>query len=164
MQKKIITPPASSPLLSWDIFMRGYQRKMALAEDYNQLNKISISKNWFDEWDVQTRLFSLGKVIIVTDPSLKIIFASSNIFDMNGYDPAQVKGRHPAMFQGEGSSLETRMVIRTAIKNRQPFDVSILNYKKNASPYLCHIEGYPVFNKKKELSNFIAFESIVVAP
>ncbi|MEO5997326.1 MAG: PAS domain-containing protein [Chitinophagaceae bacterium] len=164
MAKNNDSRPASAPLHSWDIFMEGYQKRMALANDFNELNKLSAAKKWISEWDYETRLFEQGKVIIVTDPLLNIVYATSNIFEMNGYTQQELKGKSTKIFQGKSTSLETRLVIRTAIKSLQSFDTTILNYKKNQRPYYCHIEGYPVFNKNKVLTNFIAFENVTALP
>ncbi len=161
MPKKNDTPFASPPLLSWDIFMHGYHKRMAMADDFNRLTKLSQSKKWITEWDLESKLFQQGKVIIVTDLSLRIVYASENVFEMNGYTPQELKGQSPKIFQGPDTSLESLFKIREAINNRKPIEISLLNYKKNKEPYYCHVEEYPVFNKNRELANFIAFEDIL---
>lgn len=164
MAKKNDNKFASSPLLCWDIFMNGYQRKLELADDFNQLIKLSLEKKWIIEWDIESKLFRHSKVIIVTDPLLRIVYATGNVYEMNGYTAAELKGRNPRMFQGLGTSLDARLKIREAINNRKPIDITMLNYKKNSQPYYCHVEEYPVFNKNRELSHFIAFENTAMAP
>lgn len=144
--------------------MNGYQCKLELADDFNQLNKLSLAEKWIIEWDIESKLFRQSKVIIVTDPLLRIVYATGNVYEMNGYTAAELKGRNPRMFQGPGTSLDARLKIREAISNRKPIDITLLNYKKNSQPYYCHVEEYPVFNKNRELSNFIAFENTATAP
>jgi PAS domain S-box-containing protein len=150
----------SGPLLSWDIFINNYQKKLAFAGDYNSLNKLSIRNNWVEDWDLETKLFREEKVIIVTNTILHIAFASSNIYDMNGYTPKELIGKTPKIFQGVSTSRETLSTINTAIKTREPFDVSVLNYKKNGDTYKCRINGFPVFSKSNQLVNYIAFENV----
>ena len=149
---------AAAPLLSWDIFMASYHRKMQLLDDAKAVYDLSRQFNWKHGWDFRQKLLAENKVILVTDPSLQIICASSNIADMTGYAANEVIGRKPGMFQGPATQESSRKIIRTAIRSLQPFDISIINYKKNGDIYNCHVEGYPVFNAQKELMHFIAFE------
>jgi hypothetical protein len=62
------------------------------------------------------------------------------------------------MFHGAGTDQTTSREIRTAIELRVSFEKTVLNYKKNGETYLCVIKGFPIFNKKGDLSHFIAFE------
>jgi hypothetical protein len=78
---------------------------------------------------------------------------------MNGYKIAEVIGKKPSMFQGAASSAETKKQIREAINKQIPFEATIANYRKNKEVYDCLIKGFPVFDKSKNLVNFIAFES-----
>lgn len=164
MSEKNDYRPAAAPLLSWDIFMNGYQRKVDLASDFNQLNKLSISKKWVNEWDIESKLFRQGKVIIVTDHLLRIVYSSSNVFEMNAYTSDELQGRSPKMFQGPGTSTESILKIREAINSLKPIEITVLNYKKTGQPYYCHVQEYPVFNKNRELSHFIAFENPATEP
>ena len=100
-------------------------------------------------------------IIVVTDVNLKIVFASKNIIKMNGYLPSEVIGKHPKIFQGEATNLETSKQIGLAIKNQKPFKQVITNYCKDGSLYKCEIQGFPVFDKSGVLINFIAFEKMV---
>ena len=156
--------PAAAPLLSWDIFMAGYQRKVDLANDFNMLNKLALSQKWINEWDIESKLFRQGKVIIVTDPLLRIVYSSSNVYEMNAYTSEELKGKSPKMFQGPGTSVQALAQIREAINSLRPIEITLLNYKKTGQPYLCHVEEYPVFNKNRQLSHFIAFEDLAVEP
>lgn len=164
MLEKNDTHYASPPLLSWDIFMNSYHRRLALADDFNQLNKLSLAKKWIVEWDIESMLFQQGKVIIVTDSLLRIVYSSNNVFDMNGYTPEEIKGKSPKIFQGPDTSIETLLKVREAIDKAKSIEVTLLNYKKNKQPYYCHVEEYPVFNKNRELSHYIAFENLAAVP
>ena len=53
-----------------------------------------------------------------------------------------------------------RAEIRAAIAAAEPFDVRILNYKKRGIPYICRVEGFPLFDRSRRLEGFIAFETM----
>ena len=146
------------PLLCWDIFMEGYHALIQKADDIRQLKKMAKQQNWKPQWDFQKELVAYNYVIVVTNPASKIVFASQNIFEMTGYTAKELKGQNPKMLQGENTDQHVIAHIKTGVTEAKPFETVILNYKKNGRPYHCRIKGFPVFNKKDELVNFIAFE------
>ena len=149
-----------APLLCWDIFMYGYRRRMQMLDSLQRLNKLAKAHDWKIDWDIEHELLREDKIILVTDLAQVIRFASYNLKDMNGYTPAEVIGKSPKIFQGEGTADVTRAEIRQAIIRRIPFSGNITNYRKDGSPYQCIVEEYPVWNKEGALVNFIAFERV----
>ena len=162
MKKAIPTygQTATGPLRSWDIFINHYHQLAALAEDAKQLKGLARKERWADDWDLDTILFKQNKVILVTDKKQHIIFASQNIFLLNGYTPAEVVGKTPKIFQGPETSLVETAAIRVALKETRSFNVCVKNYKKNGQLYTCAIEGFPVHTKTTSRSHFIAFEQM----
>ncbi len=126
----------------------------------NKMDRLAKRSNWKLEWDLEGELVKNEKIILVTDPAQVIRFASYNIKEMNGYAAKEVIGKSPKMFQGEATASHTRTEIREAIEARIPFSGTILNYRKDGSPYQCLVEEYPVWNKEGALVHFIAFEKV----
>jgi len=147
------------PLVSWDFFSQNFSNNQVTILDNSVLNKLETKNNWETTWDFNYMLQN-ETVIVVTDSKLKIVFASENINKMNGYNPNEVIGKTPRMFQGKDTDVAVSNEIRLAIQNQKPFDKVVLNYRKDGSIYKCHIQGHPVFNRKGKLINFIAFEKI----
>ena len=145
------------PLLSWDLYsvffrnLMGAQHDLALLTQMSKLYKWNLSLDFDDE-------LKTNDAILITNANLQIVFASQGIAAMSGYQPAEVVGNSPKMFQGKGTSVEKRAKIRTAVSNVQPFNAVLVNYKKNGQTYDCHIRSFPIFNKKGELTHFIALE------
>lgn len=158
--KKEIT--GSAPLHSWDIFIYSYKRRLQLFGDLQRFKAIHKQYNWVDPpITPDYALIWLNKTVIITNPLLQIIHATENIFEMNGYRPHEVIGNKPSMFQGKDTTIEARNIIRSGIEKRTEFETVILNYKKDGTPYKCHVKGYPVFNASGNLVNFMAFETRV---
>ena len=145
------------PVLSWDfqyLFLNDIKESF---QDLIRINAIATKSKWSsNNWDIESRLNN--EVIILTDAKLEIVFASYNIVKMNGYIEAEVLGKSPKMFHGKETCLKISNEIREAVLLQQPFEKTVLNYKKNGETYQCEIKGFPVFNIKGELSHFIAFE------
>lgn len=147
------------PLISWDFFGDFLQSLHKDLSDLSALKSMSVSHKWESDFDFEDELHNQN-VIVVTDPALKIVFASHNMVQMTGYESEEVIGKTPKFFQGTKTAQLTNREIRNAIDRQQPFEKVLVNYRKSGEPYDCLIKGFPVFNKKGELSHFIAFERV----
>jgi PAS domain S-box-containing protein len=148
------------PLLCWDIVKEGMNRRTEFAHDIQSLQYLLDKNKWASPMQsIDSSIIWENKTIVVTDTDLNILVATKNMYQMNGYNPAEVIGKHPKMFQGKETSMQSRQQIKIAIEQKTNFNCNILNYKKDGSLYTCHIEGYPVFNSMGQLVNFIAFEN-----
>ena len=147
----------TAPVYSWDFHNDFLCTIKKFFLDMNKLDVIASKYKWVqNDWDFKNSLQE--EVIIVTDVTLKIVFASHNIVNMNGYREEEVLGKSPKMFQGKVTNQTTSSEIRIAILEQKPFEKMVMNYKKNGDVYACLIKAYPVFNIKGELSHYIAFE------
>lgn len=149
------------PLMSWDFFSLHYQKTSLLLQEANELQQRSVKDRWKELVDFQEELLPKDQVIVLTDTNQNIVHATANIFQMNGYQPEELIGQKPKIFQGEKTCSETSARISKAIKNRLPFEETVINYRKDGSIYKCWIQGQPVFNKAGDLIHFIAFEKEV---
>ncbi|WP_395052230.1 PAS domain-containing protein [Flavobacterium sp.] len=148
-----------SPLKCWSFYGNYFEKLKTSLSDTTLLDAIVTNNNWNTNWSFQEELND-ETVIVVTDATLNIVFASKNMIKMNGYVPNEVIGNSPKMFQGDLTDDTISREISIAVKTQQSFEKTIMNYCKDGSLYKCHIKGYPIFNKKGVLTNFIAFEKI----
>lgn len=147
----------SMPLTTWDFYSEFFDTTKKSVSDACLLNKIATTNQWKQKWNINQKLQN-ETVIVVTCPKLKIVFASQNILKMNGYKPEEVIGNSPKMFQGRLTDSVVSSEIGAAVMAQQPFEKVVVNYRKDGSLYKCLIKGFPIFNAKGELTNFIAFE------
>jgi PAS domain S-box-containing protein len=145
------------PLSSWDFYSSHLAAITQELHDTNVLKQLSTTQNWKLNFDLED-VVNAKNVVVVTDPKLSIVFTTANMFALNGYRPEEVIGKSPKMFQGKDTCPKTSLAIREAVLSQKPFDEVVLNYCKNGSIYKCRIKGYPVFDKKGVLKNFIALE------
>lgn len=119
-----------------------------------------LQSNWNSKQDYLKQARKENRELIVTDKNFRIVFVSNTISKIIGYQPDEILGKSPAMFQGEETSIATRKKIKTALTQLQPFKEVILNYRKNGDSYWCEIEAYPMFDKNGAFLNYIALERI----
>lgn len=150
-------PQKGMPLLSWDLYSVFFRDLNAAQHDLSLLNQLSKEYKWNISLDLNEAL-QTNDAILVTNSNLEIVFASYGIAGMSGYQSSEVIGKSPKMFQGKETSSSKRTEISKAIATQKPFEATLVNYKKNGETYDCHIRSFPIFNKKGELTHFIALE------
>ena len=151
----------SFPLLAWDLFVEQFKTTSEGLNDAVKFKKIAAFNKWSSTIPFKDEILVKNHVIVVTDSNLNIVYSSKNIKKMNGYTPEEIIGKNPKMFQGKHTCKKTAFKIGQAIKNRTPFEETILNYRKDGTTYNCWIKGTPIKDIKGNVVNFIAFEKEV---
>ncbi|MEM8507441.1 MAG: PAS domain-containing protein [Bacteroidota bacterium] len=146
------------PLEAWDLFAERYNKFCKGLEEIQALQHLAKRQNWSDTSFFEKEILQKDHIVVVTDPQLHIVHASQNIYQMNGYHPSEIIGQTPKIFQGEGTNKATLAKIRTAITEQRSFEATLVNYRKDGSPYKCWIKGNPVKDAVGQVVNFVAFE------
>lgn len=149
------------PLLSWDLYAPHFDKICGDYKDLRALEKIAQENKWTSELDFKESFLANDTIVVVTDPEIRIVHATQNIYQMNGYLPEDIIGKRPKMFQGKNTCTKTSAQIGEAVSEQKPFEAVILNYRKDGSPYKCWIKGVPIFDTSDTLVNFIAYEKEV---
>lgn len=148
----------SYPISSLDIYAQHFGIVCKNLQDVKLLGDLAESKKWELGVPFRSEIMDKDHVVVVTDTKLNIVYASQNIYMMNGYRPEEIIGQQPKMFQGVETCETTRKEVSQAIKNRKVFEATLTNYRKDGSTYKCWIKGSPVFDRNGKVVNFIAFE------
>ena len=77
-------------------------------------------------------------------PGPRIVWCNSAISGMTGYNACELIGATPRIFQGPGTSEETRRQIRDNLLAWRPGRYELLNYRKNGEPFWVEIDITPV--------------------
>ena len=105
-----------------------------------------------------TSISHLGSGVVVTDPRMPdnpIIFANPGFSAITGYQPEEVLGRNCRFLQGPDSEAAVIKDIHNAIANQRPVDRTLLNYRKDGSPFWNELTIRPVFDQDGSLMNFV---------
>jgi PAS domain S-box-containing protein len=151
----------SLPLISSDVSGEFFKRVCDGSKDIAILNHIAKAHHWASLPNMNEALICNRQVIVLTDAQLRIVHASHNIEEMNGYSAAEVIGKSPKMFQGEATCKETTKNISRAVRNNHSFEAVVLNYRKDGTPYNCWIKADPIFDESGTVVHFIAYEKEV---
>jgi PAS domain S-box-containing protein len=151
------------PLLSWDVYTSALLECRQSAQDLPELLSLARQGDWQLEWDFREELIRKQQVVVVTNLSFEFVWVSHQFRNMTGYAPEEVLGNTPRMLQGPGTDADTLDYIRRQVEQTAAFSALVINYRKDQTPYQCYIRSFPVFNTRRELVNFIAFEKAVGA-
>lgn len=100
---------------------------------------------------VREALNELPDSFTITDPCISghpIVFASNGFLRMFGYMEDEVIGKNGRMFQGPETDRRSIMLIREAIRNERAMETSLLNYRKDGTPFWMLFQICPVFSKE----------------
>lgn len=115
-----------------------------------QLGLLELSvNNRYSIW-VRERLNELPYSFTITDPSISghpIVFASNGFLKMSGYEMEEVVGKNGRVFQGPKTDRRSVMEIREAIRQEKTMQISIVNYRRNGTPFWMLFCLCPVFGK-----------------
>lgn len=96
--------------------------------------------------------------MLITDPNQAdnpIVFVNDAFAKLTGYSREETLGRNCRFLQGPGTNSEDIDRIRTAIAERQPIEIELLNYKKDGGVFWNRVLISPVFDRG-ELTYFFA--------
>lgn len=104
--------------------------------------------------------------IVISDPNLPddpIIYINSAFTNITGYSAEEVAGRNCRLLQGPESDPVVTQEIKIAIAKRETISRTVLNYRKDGTPFWNELLINPVFDNKGHLINFIGLQTDVTA-
>jgi PAS domain S-box-containing protein len=102
--------------------------------------------------------------IVITDvlhPDCPIVFVNPAFEELTGYTARESIGRNCRFLQGPDTDPEVTRTLRTAIKNGRECAVTILNYRKDGTPFWNDLRIAPIFGERDEVTHFVGIQSDV---
>ncbi len=91
-------------------------------------------------------------------PDMPICFASAQFLQLTGYSCDEVVGRNCRFLQGPGTDPAAVQTIRDALNREVPVTVTLLNYKKNGTPFYNCLHISPVRNSAGQVVYYCAVQ------
>lgn len=147
-------PVLQTPLLAgWEFWDRS-----SAWQGHTGWQTIAKVNDWVLTKFLREELSAGSQAVVITDVDQLIQYVNDSFEQMTGYTAEEAVGRRPSFLQGQATSLTTRQRMREAIKRQKPINGRLVNYRKDQTPYLCHVKIRPILNRQKQVVNFIAFE------
>ncbi|CAN4124308.1 unnamed protein product [Withania somnifera] len=99
----------------------------------------------------QESLDQLPDSFTITDPYISgnpIVYASRGFLEMFGYSKYEVIGRNGRIFQGPKTNPRSVLEVGEAIREERDIQISLLNYRKDGTPFWMLFHMCPVFDDK----------------
>ena len=94
--------------------------------------------------------------VIVADASGNVEWVNQGFTTLTGYEPSEAIGRKPGkLLQGPGTDSRVVETMRRSIENRRGFDVEVLNYRKDGTPFWAQIKVDPVLGPDGRVTRLI---------
>ena len=94
-------------------------------------------------------------------PDNPLIYVNKGFMKMTGYSAEETINGNCRFLQGLATNPDTIIAIKSAIKNRIPIQVELVNYRKNGQLFWNHLSITPIYNDDKELTHFIGVQEDV---
>jgi PAS domain S-box-containing protein len=99
-----------------------------------------------------------GVMITEAAEGHKIVFINQAFTKVTGYSIEEVYGKNPRIFQGPKTDKSQFIEFKKAIKNWEPYELTVINYKKNGEEFWNNFSISPVMNEKGEYTHWISIE------
>jgi PAS domain S-box-containing protein len=159
-------PTAKGTPKWWDVLVSPVGNP---KEPINQI--ISVSRDVTKQKQEEQHLKLLTSVItnthdavLITEaesldhPGPKIIYVNDAFTRMTGYTAEEVIGKTPRMLQGPNSDKKELKKLGEALRKWQPYEITVINYKKNGEEFWCNFNVTPVADEKGWYTHWIAIE------
>ncbi|MDX2213448.1 MAG: EAL domain-containing protein [Oculatellaceae cyanobacterium bins.114] len=104
--------------------------------------------------------------VVITAPHLPgnpVIFVNPAFTAITGFNPEDIMGENCRLLQGPDTDVNAIKEIQQAIANRQPITCTLLNYRKDGTPFWNELQINPVFDAQGQLTSFIGLQNDVTA-
>lgn len=99
--------------------------------------------------------------ITLSDPDIEdnpIVYANKSFERITGYSKEEILGRNCRFLQGRERDQEQIKKIRDAIKNVEPVEVTLKNYRKNGQLFYNRLSITPLFDNEGKLIYFLGVQ------
>jgi PAS domain S-box-containing protein len=111
-----------------------------------------------------TLLTTVEAAMVVADAmadDMPLVFANAAFVALTGYGPDEVIGRNCRFLQGPRTDPAACQQFRAGLASRQPFQVTLVNYRKDGTPFRNQVFVSPVRDAEDRVSRFIGMQILV---
>ena len=92
------------------------------------------------------------------EPGPRIIYVNEAFTKMTGYTAEEIIGKTPRILQGPKTDREELNKLGAALRQFQPYEVTLLNYKKNGEEFWIQMSINPVADASGWFTHFVSIE------
>ncbi len=98
--------------------------------------------------------------VVITDVVGHVEWTNEGFTRLTGYKMEEMLGKIPGkILQGEDSDPEVIKIMSTSIQKQSSFDVELINYRKDGTPYWVNIVCNPLYNEKGNIQGYMSIQT-----
>ncbi|WP_069130184.1 PAS domain S-box protein [Rhodohalobacter halophilus] len=98
-------------------------------------------------------------IVIITDADKRVTWVNDAFVKLTGFTFEEIKGKNPGdMLQGPDTDPNSVRRMSRAMKHHESVEETILNYRKDGTPYWLELNIDPIFDDDGNCTHFIAIE------
>ncbi|MEL6342979.1 MAG: ATP-binding protein [Myxococcota bacterium] len=160
--------------LKW-IYDRGCGVRDGINQQVTQIAGVMMDITATHAQEEQIRLFesvlsNTNDSVLITEaePSRelggpRILWVNQAFMEETGYTLEEVVGRTPHFLQGPESPQQPLATIREALRNWEPVEVEVLNYRKDGSPFWSELSIAPIADESGWFTHWVSVQRNVTA-
>ena len=94
----------------------------------------------------------------IDEPGPRIIYVNPAFTQLSGYTLEEVVGKTPRILQGEKTDRASLHRIRTALKNWQPVQIDLINYRKDGTEFWVELSIVPITDQTGWFTHWVAVQ------
>ena len=116
---------------------------------------------------LETVIVQTKDSIIITDAVLgnhrlpKIVYINPAFTSMTGFDPQEVLGKTPNLFQGQKADFSAIRKMLNAIQNRIETQIETVSVRKNGEQFWLRFSMIPIYNADNQLTHWVSMQKDV---
>jgi PAS domain S-box-containing protein len=110
---------------------------------------------------------SMNAGLLITDPLQEdnpIIYSNEKFSEMTGYKQEEILGLNCRFLQGKDTDRSSVAKIRESLNKKEECQYTLLNYRKDGSPFWNRLYLAPIFDSEGNLVNFVGIQHEVEGP
>jgi PAS domain S-box-containing protein len=118
---------------------------------------------------LETVIVQTKESIIITEADLgnhklpKIVYVNPAFSAMTGFEPQEVLGRTPDLFQGQKADFEVMKKMLYAIQNKAEAQIETISIRKNEEQFWLRFSLIPIYNVENEITHWVSMQKDVSA-
>lgn len=99
--------------------------------------------------------------VTLADPDLPdapIVYANKAFERLTGYSQEEIVGHNCRFLQGEDREQPARYQLAEAIKNHEPVEVTLRNYRKDGKLFYNHLKIVPLLDRKQRVLYYLGVQ------
>jgi PAS domain S-box-containing protein len=143
-------------LLSYDVAAIAFEKLREKMTDEAILEKYAKKFAW--QADMKKILCNDFQALVLTNAERQILWTNKGFEKMTGYLANEAIGKKPTFLEGKNTAENTRLLFRQKLALQVPFEMIVVNYRKNGEEYICRVKIFPLQNTRKDSSHYLALE------